>query len=267
MSDHSGQARGTGGLHVAEGRFGRRAVLLGAAATGAGVAASLAGSGVADAAGKSGPVLLGKSNSAGATTEVTTRSGSGLVGQTHATGQSGVVGIDVSTAAGGRGVYGHSIHGAGVMGISKNSSGVSGLASTVGESGVAGVDQTPTTGGHGVFGQSEHGNGVYATSLRGIGLRAQSANGLALLVQGRTRFDLSGLATVKAGHDAVTVSVPGLKPSNIVLATIQQPQHGIFIIGALPAHGSFTITLSGSVESDTKVGWMVLESFQSASAD
>lgn len=91
--------------------------MLGAAATGAGVVASVAEA----ASGKQPAVLLGKANSAHVTTQVITRAGDGIKGQTFATGHSGVVGFDTSTTSSGHGLYGHSIHGLGVLGISQHS--------------------------------------------------------------------------------------------------------------------------------------------------
>lgn len=132
MSDQPGQASGIDpvtdrGQAALSRRFGRRTLMLGAAATGAGVAASVAGGGAAQAAGKQSAVLLGKSNSAHGTTQVITRVGDGLKGQTFAPGHSGVVGLDASTKSTGHGLYGNSIHGLGVLGISQHGTGITGL--------------------------------------------------------------------------------------------------------------------------------------------
>ena len=232
--------------------------MLGAAATGAGVAATVAGGGAADAATSSKPVLLGKNNSAHANTQVSTTAGNGLQGETSASAHSGVAGFDLSTSAGGHGVYGHSVHGLGVLGVSQHNTGVTGVASTVAQSGVAGIDQSTTVGAHGVFGQSEHGDGVYATSSHGVALRGQSAHGMALHVEGKAKFAHSGVATVSSGHMSVTVSAAGVVASDIVLATIQNAQSGISVAGAQAGSGSLTITLTASPESSVRVGWMVL---------
>lgn len=265
MSDQAGQARenkpaGDDSPAPSTAHRGRRAVMLGAAAAGAGVAASLAGGSLAEAAPDAGSaVQLGKSNSAKATTQVITKGGDGLKGQTSATNHSGIVGFDTSSGTGGHGVYGNSVHGDGVLGISAHKTGVVGQGSTVGQSGVAGIDVTPAVGGHGLFGQSQHGDGLYATSPNGVALRGQSAHGLALHVEGKAKFANSGVVTVPSGHKTANVHVSGLTSSNIVLATIQNPQSGIFIEGAAAGSGSFTVTLSGSTESSIKVGWLVLD--------
>jgi hypothetical protein len=56
----------------------------------------------------------------------------------------------------------------------------------------------------------------------------------------------------------VKVSVAGLTSANIVLATIQNPQAGVFIEGAQPSSGSFTITLSKKAPGAVHVGWFVI---------
>jgi hypothetical protein len=265
MSDQAGQAPGMepgsdDSRRPSTVHRGRRALMLGAAAAGAGAAASLAGGGLAEAAPDAGgAVQLGKSNSAKGTTQVITKAGDGLKGQTSATNHSGIVGFDTSSGTGGHGVYGNSVHGDGVLGISAHKTGVVGQGSTVGQSGVAGIDVTSATGGHGVFGQSQHGDGVFATSPNGVALRGQSAHGLALHVEGKAKFAHSGVVSVPSGHKTAHVSVSGMTAANIVLATIQNPQDGIFIEGAAAGSGGFTVTLSGTTEGSIKVGWLVLD--------
>jgi hypothetical protein len=259
----AGPADDTGSARPSRRRFGRRLLMLGAAATGAGVAASLTSGAAADAApdgstAGSTAVKLGQYNTAHATTQVTTRSGSGLVGQTFAAGQSGVVGFDTSTASDAHGVYGRSIHGFGVLGISEHSSGVVGQTSTAGAAGVSGIDLAPIVGARGLFGQSHVGDALYATSANGNAVHAWSSNGNALLVEGRAKFGYSGVANVPSGQQSVTVSRQGVTPSDIVLATIQKPQHGIYVEGAEAGTNSFTITLSGKPSGSLPIGWIIL---------
>jgi hypothetical protein len=233
--------------------------MFGAAATGAGVAASLAGGSAADAApDASKSVLLGASNSAKATTQVITRGGNGLKGQTFASGQSGVVGFDTSTATGGHGVYGNSEHGDGVLGISAHGDGVVGQTSTAGKSGVAGIDISKKSGAHGLFGQSPHGDAVYGTSESGVGVHCTSEKGTALLVEGKTKFSNSGVSFVSNGHTTATVSHSGVSSASIVLATIQKPESGVYIEGVETGSGSFTITLSKAPSAALPVGWFIL---------
>jgi hypothetical protein len=141
------------------GGSGRRAVLLAAAAAGAGAAAGLAGGpGVAQAGGS--PVELGQSNTASATTAVSTSSGDGLSGRTTANGGAGVSGADASPG-GGFGVQGTSANGKGVSGTSSASAGVYGQTSATGHAGVHGTDASGEPGGYGIYGTSVNGYGVY----------------------------------------------------------------------------------------------------------
>jgi hypothetical protein len=135
--------------------------MLGATAAGVGGAASLvAGAGTADAA-NGGDVLLGKKNTATASTTVT------LTGDTHS--ETAVYGVDNTTGSGG---------GAGVQGTSKNGTGVLGQVggSTSGQRAVYGIDQS-SGGGYGVVGTSDNGTGVYGTGGTGIYGSASGENG------------------------------------------------------------------------------------------
>ena len=270
MSDQSDRARAIESDEVAatpaspaareRRRFGRRALIFGAAATGAGVAATIAGGAAAEAApAGSGAVQLGKNNSTNATTQVITHGGDGLKGQTFASGHSGIVGFDTSSASTGHGVYGNSMHGIGVLGISQHSTGVVGQTSTSGKSGVAGIDQTPGKGAHGLFGQSPKGDAVFATSESGNGLHCTSQKGTALLVEGKAKFSNSGVTSVPSHQTTVTVHNSSVTPTSIVLATIQKPQSGVYIEAAQPGSGSFTITLSQAPSGSLPVGWMILD--------
>lgn len=161
-------------------RYGRRALMLGAAATGAGVAASLVGGGLAEAApDRAGPVLLGQSNVTSGTTIVTSHGGSGLAGQAAGEREAGVKGYDTSSTRKGYGVYGHSVNGIAVNAISQHNSAVVGNARTVGAAGVAGLDFSgrrspsgvPTSG---VYGQSNVNVGVTGASFGGTGVAGHS---------------------------------------------------------------------------------------------
>lgn len=283
-------------------RYGRRAMMLGAAATGAGVAASLVGGGMAEAAPDSSPpVLLGKSNTTGATTRVISRTGTGLSGHAASASQSGVAGYDTSRTRKGFGVYGQSVNGVGVNGISKTNNGVAGNASAVGFSGVAGIDNTFTRGTpelptQGVYGQSNVNNGVTGVSFGGTGiaghcktpgfagveavdaatksgaygLKAVSAhgtalfgtttNGLGLHVDGKAKFRYSGVVFISPGQKTKTVSAPGLTSSDLVLATLQVAENGVYIEAAVPGSGSFTVTLSKAPSNELHFGWFAIAS-------
>src|ERR1700683_4169050 len=141
MSDHTGQRAiesegtetgGTPGTPTAQagpsaaGRYGRRALMLGAAAAGVGVAAGVAGGGLAEAAPDASAVQLGKANSTSGTTSISSSSGTGVQGRTRRHGMAGVAGFDDTTAVSSpptNGVYGHSAFGNGVLGISEHHNG------------------------------------------------------------------------------------------------------------------------------------------------
>jgi hypothetical protein len=190
-SDASGQ------LDSPARRVGRRALMLGAAAAGAGVAASLVvGADPANAetaATTSKAVLLSKSNTAKATTTVVTKAGNGLEGVTSADDCAGVAGDDTSanggfglygTSTDGYGVYATSESGKGVYGQSTDSDGLHGQTSGDGACGAYGYDGS-SGGGYGVNGQSTNGTGVIgqttADGLSGVeGVDASSGGGYAV---------------------------------------------------------------------------------------
>ena len=151
----------------------------------------------------------------------------------------------------------------GVSGVSRVGVGVYG-SGTSGAYGVQGVS-TISTGvygsspaGAGVEGNSAFGTGVQGVSSSGNGVLAESPKGLALYVSGRAGFSNSGVATVNKGEKTVTVTVPGITKSGIVLATIQSPHSGVAIEGALAADRKITITLTGNAPANIAVGWFVI---------
>jgi hypothetical protein len=239
-------------------RHGRRALMLGAAATGAGLAATLAGGSAAEAApDSSASVRLGKSNSASATTQILTKGGDGFKAQTSAANHAGLNGVDTGTSTGGHGVYGVSSHGTGILGIGDNGNGVVGQTNGAGKIGVSGIDASGT--GNGVFGQSNKGKAVWGSSQHGTGVHASSEHGIALQVNGKARFTNSGVIVVPSGQKSITHSFAGVTSATIVLATIQTPQSGLYIEGAQPGTGSFTLTFSKQTSGELRVGWMLLD--------
>ncbi len=267
-------------------RLGRRALVLGAAATGAGLTADLiAGAKPAEAA-NGNAVELGETNSATASTVVNTTAGTGLQGGISGSeaGASGVSGVDNTTGTTCHGIYGRSINGTGVYGqtsgpdgyglhgvdagnggavgifgtsingfgvygLSNNLTGVQGATQAKGQSGVAGIDDS-TAGGHGVYGKSTNGTGVYATSSKGA----------ALEVNGPARFSRSGVATVPKGARSVEVSLAGVTTASLILATPQGRVAGVAVEGVVPdvSASSFTIYLTQAVSVSLKVAWFVI---------
>jgi hypothetical protein len=222
-------------------RHGRRALMLGAAAAGAGLAADLVAGGTAQAAPDSAkPVLLGRTNLTSGFTVVGSEHGTGLTGHTHTKGNSGVAGIDFSAKEGANGVYGETRHGFGVLGVGfGGGNGVGGHSDTSGHSAIFGVDSA-RGGGTALLGQSRH--------------------GLALHAEGKVKFSKSsGVATVPGGQRTVTVQVDGMTTAGKVFVTIQQPQDGVHVEGAEPGEESFTLTLSKHPSAPLRVAWFVLE--------
>ena len=232
------------------GIYGRRGLMLGAAA-GVGAVASLAGEDSASAQ-NSTPVELGDSNSATATTEVTTSSGSGLYG--ISVGASGITG---NTA----GVLGDSNTNDGVVGLSSAGDGVGGQTSADGYRGVYGGDDS-TGGGYGVQGESVYGVGVQGFSYVGTGIYAEGGTGAALQVAGRAVFSLSGVISIAAGKKSATASAAPLTASSLVLANLQNSLPGVYVEAVVPnpSRLKITIYLSKAVPSGetAKVGWFVV---------
>jgi hypothetical protein len=176
--------------------------MLGAASAGAGAAASMVASTQPASATDGSALIVGESNSAKATTTITTKKGYGFVGETSANGGIGVGGSDTSTD-GGFGLYGSSANGSGiygsitgdttgqnavqgvddssgggfgVQGTSNNGVGVAGYTSADGQYGVEGIDQS-SGGAFGVYGTSPKGYGIYGTSSTGYGVYGAATQG------------------------------------------------------------------------------------------
>lgn len=155
------------------GKLGRRALMLGAA-TGVGAAvAVVAGASPAGAA-NGDPVAQGEVNTCSATTEVSTSSGSGLLGTINED-QTGLLG-SLAPGSQAAGVVGDVVGTSGVIGLSGDVNGVYGVRH--GLSGITG--QTAGVLGEsdsndGVIGLSSAGSGVYGISSGASGLSVPSA--------------------------------------------------------------------------------------------
>ena len=151
----------------------RRTMLTALAAGAAGVAA-MAVPGVAMAA-TDAPVTVGtNSDASGADT--------GLIGRNL-------------NAGGGRGVYGFSSTGDGVVGRSSSS----------GKSGVWALNTSP--GGIGVTGDGIA-TGIHGRTSAGIGVHGESTTGTALLVSGKAVFSRSGVVSISRKKYSVTLRCP-----------------------------------------------------------
>jgi hypothetical protein len=152
---------------------------------------------------------------------------------------------------------GNSGDGTGIAGSSAIGTGIVGTTAGNGQSGVIGQDLS-SGGGTGVSGNSNHGTGVSGASTNGTGVQAASSAGTALAVAGKVTFSSSGTATVAPGQTSVTVSLAGVTPSSIVLATLQQVQSRVTLAAAVPGTGSLTINLTRKAAASLPVAWFVI---------
>ena len=206
----------------------RRALLTGAAATAAALAASAAlplGVSAADPD----DVVKGADNATTTTTSISnTGEGIGIQGSSTAAG--GVVGWSIAppdpewytpdvTAY--TGVFGFG--GAGVYGV----------------------------GTYGVIGES-------VSASAGVLAVGQSATDIALEVQGKVKFSRSGRATLGAGKSSVKVTLAGVSTGSRVFAVLHSNRTGRWVQSVVPTTGSFTIYLNGTVTASTYIAWFVL---------
>jgi hypothetical protein len=130
-------------------------------------------------------------------------------------GHTGVFGTGDS-----RGVFATSSSGYGVYGTSNTGTGVFGQTFGEGVNGVYGLANN--SGGSAVYGQNDGtGYGVAGRAAGGTGVLADSANGTALQVTGRTKFSTAGTAMIASGQKKVTVTLAGVTATDFVLATVQ----------------------------------------------
>jgi hypothetical protein len=114
--------------------------------------------------------------------------------------------------------------------------------------------------GHGVSSTSGSGTAVYGHSGGGVGLYGATTTGLALQAVGRAKFSTSGIATIHASNQLVTIT-PGVNvtSSSFVLLT---PKTNIgsrsLWFTANTSTNRFTIHMSASRSSGTKVAWLLL---------
>jgi len=211
--------------------FGRRALMIGGATAGVGAAAGLvagtepAGAETPDAGAKK--VVLGKANTATATTSVsmaidgdsgvegidtssgggyglhgTSENGTGIYGVItgDTSGHFAIEGVDASTGSGGgAGISGSSTNGTGVFGVSTNGIGMTGVHTTGSGSGVEGFDESGNKSSRGVYGSSGNGFGVCGVAGNGYGVYGTSTGEAGIGVFGSSSGEASvgvyGLAT------------------------------------------------------------------------
>lgn len=274
----------------------RRQLLAGGAAAVGVVAAETLGRATPAAAANGDPIVMGQGNQSMSNTfindsggdtcfsalsvssatalEGTAIQGTGVSGTSE--GGKGVSGTTKSSATGAVGVYGEISNvnpgalSAAVRGENKGTGpdGIGVYGSHAGDGwGVYGTSH----GGVGVFGNVATGTGVegsgttgvfgVAASRHGAGVLAQNnGGGPALKVDGVAAFSRSGVATVPAGKSQVTHRL-SLTSASFVLATIQGNVQDLYVRGVTVAAGppgSFTIHLSKTVASKTRVAWLAV---------
>jgi hypothetical protein len=148
------------------------------------------------------------------------------------------------------------VHGVGATGVSADGSNV-GLAAS-GLIGVSASGGGPT--GIAVSASATSSLPALAASNGGSGpaVRASNASGVALQVLGIAQFSRSGVATIGAGHNKVTVSLSNVTPASIVLATLQQVVSNVLLAGVVVGSGKFTIVLTKAPLTPVNVGWFVI---------
>jgi len=212
--------------------------------------------------------------------------GVGVLGENKGPGAAGynVGGLGNEDA----GVFGDSISGTGVLGITEKGNGVWGwslspsLAAILGQSltsstGVLGYSVTDhnltgqgpaapaKTGVYGYAAQDATAVGVKGESTVGTGGLFTATTGTALRVAGKAKFSRSGRASVPKGKTSVDIAVPGgIAANSVVHATLQTYRAGVSIAAVrtnYPVAGKARIYLTkvASTTVSTSVGWFVAE--------
>jgi len=164
--------------------------------------------------------------------------------------------LDVDAEGDGPGIYVTSDSGEALFASAITGTAVYGSAPT----GVWGSSIT----GKAVYGVS-HGTGVHGATFccgsDSIGVRAVSAYGKALQVNGRSFFSTSGKVTIPDGASSATVTSQTIGEQTAVLALLQQNRAGVWVRAVVmnqPCTGCFRILLNKPVSNDTTVGYFVL---------
>ena len=188
--------------------------------------------------------------------------GEGSFEGVHGSGPVGVLGkgddFGVRGFGGDDGVLGFG-NVAGVKGESGIGEGVFGQTDSLGgHNGVSGL--ASNAGGSGVYGQNDGtGFGVAGRAAGGTGVLADSANGTALQVTGRSKFSTAGIAVIASGQKKVTVTLAGVTTTDFVLATVQG-SGAFFVKSASAGTGQFTININKAplAPATVKVAYFVI---------
>jgi hypothetical protein len=213
----------------------RRALLAGALGGIGALAAQAIGRATPVRAANGDAVTVGGSFSGTGATTITTTGAAAYYGISSNTGADALKGVATATSGSAYGVNGQSGSDGGI--------------------GVLGFAYAATGMAKGIWGESASpaGVGVYAANF-------SPGGGVALQAAGRTKLSTSGVATVTAGH-ATKVVTPGVNvtSSSFVLLTPKVKLSGRDLWFTTDASGNkFTIHMSSSRSSGTKVAWLLL---------
>jgi hypothetical protein len=207
------------------------------------VATSIALAGAPAGATHDGDVQLGHYNSTNSVTGITNTDANETA-------------LDVDAEGDGPGIYVTSDSGEALFASAITGTAVYGSAPT----GVWGS----SVNGKAVYGVS-HGTGVHGAtgccSPDSIGVRAVSAFGKALQVNGTAFFSSSGEVTIPSGASSAAVTSETIGSQSLVLALLQQNRAGVWVRGVVmnkPCAGCFKILLNTAVGKDTTVAYFVL---------
>ncbi len=114
----------------------------------------------------------------------------------------------------------------------------------------------------GVSANSDHGVALQAATFDGIAVQATASvpSAWALDAQGPVKFSSSGRTRIPAAKAKVVLTGLALKPTSMVLATLQTRQSGVHVEAAVPdaATGTATVYLSKATTGAADLGWFVI---------
>jgi hypothetical protein len=114
----------------------------------------------------------------------------------------------------------------------------------------------------GTLSSSDHGTAVQAETYDGTAVLAtvSAPSAWALDAQGPVRFRSSGRTRIAAGQAKVVLTGLALKPTSLVLATLQTRRNGVSVEAAVPdpAAGTATVYLSKATPGPVDLGWFVI---------
>lgn len=222
------------------------------------------------------PMLVGRSNSATATTSLTVPSGIGMTVVSEegdgpaldVVGPSGGASILARTeggtalhgqTSGGLAVFAESIFGTGMRAFSGFGLALS-VGSDFGKAIVAGSRDTAVEARSNSI--AVHATAIPRGQASATAVLADCEDGVALDATGRVMFNRSGRVDVPIGQRSVTIAVPGgVTSSTLVFAQLRANPNNLVVrsAGPDPDTGSIVVRLSGVATRSTRLSWFVLD--------